>query len=288
MSDGAPTKRRALTAARKEQNRLAQRAFRDSLISIAADQSHDSTVRGFDEPNEVQVPVTQPPESRAVISTKPARYQKKGQLPFPNVYANLLQFVPTTIFSAILHNALSLNFDLQRLADCGPDYMSPFYRPSASLSSDPAELLQLSTTLDASFINGIPIHLRPTPAQILIPHHASLDLIPLPFLRDGAIMLSAAMPQNFNLWELKIDIYERGGLAIWRQGQSARRAEDAYQPWEMKSWEAAPWFLRKWAMVVGGEQGEFHKQSLGWQLIRDVISSHHIQELDLEDIEPIE
>ncbi|KAM6476782.1 hypothetical protein HDV62DRAFT_374511 [Trichoderma sp. SZMC 28011] len=42
--------------------------------------------------------------------------------------------------------------------------------------------------------SAMPANLRPTLSQLLIPHHASLDLIPLPLLRERAIMLSAAMP----------------------------------------------------------------------------------------------
>ncbi|KAF5009939.1 hypothetical protein FDECE_3881 [Fusarium decemcellulare] len=192
-----------------------------------------------------------------------------------DIYVNLFQLSPTTLCSALVENALSLGFDLSMFGNCGPEFVSPFYEPNISSALDPKTLLQSSTTSIAAFSDSsIPIHLRPTLAQILIPHHISLDLIPLPFLRERAIMLSAAMPHIFNTWELKLDIYVHGGLTIWREGQSkARRDSTSYQPWDMKSWEASPWFLKKWAMVIGGEDSEFHKQSIGWQVVRDVISS---------------
>lgn len=194
----------------------------------------------------------------------------------PDVYLNMLQFEPVAILNAAFQNALSMGFDLPFVANCGGHCISPFYQPSLASTTDPTALLQQGAASTASFKNtSIPIHLRPTLAQVLIPHHASLDLIPLPFLRERAILLSAAMPDSFNSWELKFDIYGRGGLTIWRRSQSGtdKRSNTTYQPWDMKSWEAAPWFLKKWTMIIGDEESEFYKQSIGWQLIRDLILS---------------
>ena len=122
--------------------------------------------------------------------------------------------------------------------------MSPFFR-HVTAQDNPKVVLRAAADM------SIPIHLRPTMAQILIPHHASLDLIPLPRLRERAIMMSAAMPHIFNLWELKLDIYVRGALTCWRYHRGG-----ICQPWDMKSWEAAPWFLRKWNMLIDREEGE--------------------------------
>ena len=109
-------------------------------------------------------------------------------------------------------------------------------------------------------------------------------------------MLAAAMPHLFNLYELKLDIYVRGGLMPWRENnhnditspendmfnidpdplyqditfevpqREARR--NICEPWEESSWEAAPWFLQKWSLVVGGEKGDLGKQSEWWRIVR--------------------
>lgn len=93
-------------------------------------------------------------------------------------------------------------------------------------------------------------------------------------------MLSAAMPHVFNNWELKLDIYERGGLTIWRlKHEKGEGVRDTYPPWDMKSWEAAPWFMKKWCMLMGREYDKMHNQSIGWQVVRDMISSRDIQRL---------
>jgi hypothetical protein len=113
--------------------------------------------------------------------------------------------------------------------------MSPFFK---SITSQASPQALVASTFNTSF----PIHLQPTMAQILVPHHASLDLIPLPLFRERAIMMSFAMPDAFDLWDLKLDIYERHALVCRRYS-----AEGTCRPWDQKSWEAMPWFLQKWS-----------------------------------------
>ncbi|EEU37329.1 uncharacterized protein NECHADRAFT_37081 [Fusarium vanettenii 77-13-4] len=296
-----PSKRRVLTEARREQNRLAQRAYRQrqkehrkqlkeaesrryqarrprpllkrsDITSKPTKCSHDAP-SSVEEPLKAEISLMQgTPHSDISTSTN----TQEDELVLPDMYLNMLRFEQVTISHAVFQNALSMGLDLQFIANCGAYCISPFYQPSLASTTDPTALLQQGAASTASFKNtSIPIHLRPTLAQVLIPHHASLDLIPIPFLRERAIMLSAAMPNTFNSWELKFDIYGRGGLTIWRRNQSGteRRSNTTYQPWDMKSWEAAPWFLKKWTMIIGDEESEFYKQSIGWQLIRDLILS---------------
>jgi hypothetical protein len=151
---------------------------------------------------------------------------------------NAIQTSQNIIWMALLNNAICLGFDLDQLADCSKPYMSPFFRSIAAQDS-PQDLVA------STFNTSIPIHLQPTMAQILVPHHASLDLIPLPLLRERAIMMAFAKPNAFNLWDLKLDIYTRHALVC-----RTRRAGGTYQPWDQKSWEAMPWFLRKWCMAI--------------------------------------
>lgn len=149
---------------------------------------------------------------------------------------NCMQTAQDTIRMAVLNNALCLGFDIEQLTTCGASYMSPFFR-SIMAQDSPRDLV--ASTLNSS----TPIHLQPTMAQIIVPHHASLDLIPLPLLRERAIMFSFAEPHKFDLWDLKLDIYTRDGLVCRRGG-----AKGTCQPWDQRSWEAAPWFLKKWSM----------------------------------------
>lgn len=157
--------------------------------------------------------------------------------------------VHTTLFSAMLHNALALGFDLLELSTCATTYMSPFYRADATPQDNPSQLTSQALLKTSRDVDTVPFSLRPTLAQVLIPHHASLDLIPFPHFRDRIIMLSAGLPHLFNLWELKMDIYVHGALVI----SNSSLQSGSCQPWNWKSWEAAPWFLRKWSMAINSE-----------------------------------
>ncbi|KAJ5630843.1 uncharacterized protein N7484_010943 [Penicillium longicatenatum] len=136
---------------------------------------------------------------------------------------------------AFLHNATCLGFDISDLMTCDRRSMSPFFS-SIAPTDNPQALI-------ANKINpSIPIYLQPTMAQILVPHHAALDLIPLPILRDRAIMLSFAMPEVFDLWDLKLDIYARHGIVL--------KADSEFLPWDPKNWDMKPWFGTKWGIPV--------------------------------------
>ena len=149
---------------------------------------------------------------------------------------NTLQTTQTQTLLAVLNNAICLGFDISGLMNCHQKQTSPFFRPIAP-TDNPHDLA--ATILSPS----TPIHLQPTMAQMLVPHHASLDLIPLPLLRDRVIMFAFAMPEVYNLWDLKLDIYVRHGL-----GLKADRKD--YQTWDRRAWEMKPWFGEKWGITV--------------------------------------
>lgn len=115
----------------------------------------------------------------------------------------------------------------------------------AQMNDNPAALIAVPSH------ESLPASLKPTPAQILIPHHASLDLVPLPRLRERAILTCAALPHVFSLWEMKLDIYTRNALECHSRDTSSGVT---LQPWDRRSWQAAPWFLSKWEMVVDTDE----------------------------------
>ncbi|RBR20859.1 hypothetical protein FVER53590_29253 [Fusarium verticillioides] len=295
--DAPPAKRRILTTARREQNRQAQKAYRErqkqERIRLKQEKAEAQATYGQrlrpllkrEDPSPIDS--SQPQNSVDKMSTCDEDVTetvdtsvKMLEPKFPDLYMNMLQFSPAAIFTSCLTNALSLGLDPSAIANCSVEHISPFYQPNLSSTLDHAALVQAGSSILSTFNNtSIPIHLRPTMAQILIPHHTSLDLIPIPFLRERAIMLSAAMPHAFNNWELKLDIYERGGLTIWRLKGERDSGRNTYPPWDMKSWEAAPWFLKKWCVLMGREYDKMNEQSIGWQVVRDMISSRDVQPL---------
>lgn len=182
-----------------------------------------------------------------------ARAEVQGQSkPLADPIINALQFTPATAFKAALENALILHVDLATIRT--PACSSPFYRPVAP-QDDPQSLLASVSHPE------IPAHLQPTLAQVLYPHHPFLDLLPFPLLRANAITMWTLMPHVFDLADFKNDIIFNGALVCWTSNSS-------FHPWDMRSWEAAPWFLEKWRMLLDGECGEIWQQSSWWWNMR--------------------
>ena len=131
--------------------------------------------------------------------------------------------------------------------------LSPFYWPESTGKEDLSPLL-------ASYPSFLP-HLRPTPGQIWHPHHPWVDLIPFPALRDRVLTLSSMKPPVVDLTEFKNDIFLNDGLFNWRPAGKGSSG----QPWDMRSWEAEPWFLRKWWILIGGQKAEVWDQTNWWR-----------------------
>lgn len=175
-------------------------------------------------------------------------------------YQNAISFSQVTILNICALNAKCLGMAPEDfISDNCLSLCSPFYRP-ATASDDPTALL---ATVSKPYI---PKFLQPTLSQILFPHHPIFDLIPIPAFRERAIMLATTSPALLNSLELKRDIM-CGGLVCWGTRYGSSHGGNG-QPWDVRSWEAAPWFLEKWRLLVGGKDGDLWKQSVWWRNLR--------------------
>ncbi|KAI0505463.1 hypothetical protein F5B22DRAFT_525102 [Xylaria bambusicola] len=286
------TKKRVVTPARKEQNRLAQRAYRrrqkeqrrtvqeqpgtassrplaprqdnvgtpdisDSLpirvVSQVTSRSDggDRSVTGPRQPVLNPSPPSSISQNEAsavslapIAAAPPLEVQTTSSLNMPSGLRGGLEDNFTAVFRACLSNAACIGINIPELIGCENPCMSPFYRASVHMNEDPAALIA------ASSHGSLPDSLKPTLAQILVPHHASLDLIPIPRLRERAILMCAALPHIFSLWDMKLDIYTRNALTC--RGRDTSRGTESH-PWDMRSWQAAPWFLSKWKMIIDSD-----------------------------------
>lgn len=173
----------------------------------------------------------------------------------PDPFMNYLQLSKVSPFTAYSQIAICLGITLQDLTSA--KYSSPFYRATTA-ADDPKALLAKAA------IPSLPAHLQPTLPQILFPHNAYIDLLPFPILRARAISLAMTTPPLINSRELKMDIL-RDGLICWDTGNGNRYGESC----DISSWEASPWFLKKWRMLLDGEDGEIWNQSVWWQRLRN-------------------
>ncbi|KIW16727.1 hypothetical protein PV08_03916 [Exophiala spinifera] len=120
--------------------------------------------------------------------------------------------------------------------------------------------------------------LRPTPAQLLLPHPSYLDCIVFPFVREAAILASAK--GQLDHVGLFMDLMN-GGMVCWGGGSgastraarrdmgdgsstrcSSRGGMRRDVAWDTRSWEAKKWFLKKWEWLVGSEEEEERRGDL--------------------------
>jgi hypothetical protein len=173
----------------------------------------------------------------------------------------------TATLAACLFNARALGIDIGRVLD--PYYVSPFYRPSNSLVLPPGSGEFQPTNLDVTSDPQLAMlgPLRPCFAQVIFPHQACIDLLPLPRLRETAVMLhvraqrerGGVMSLGFDgVQELKKDVYVRQGVRF--RGTGELRGDEYIMhddsgrhcghPWERGSWAIAPWFVTKWKYLA--------------------------------------
>ena len=191
----------------------------------------------LDDPGNLQntsmdTPSTQTRAVQGIISTisrflygypVPTSSSSSSTPSLPDPHINSLQCCQTATVLAYFRTARCLGLEIENLFCC----RSPFYHPDVTMADDPQALLA------AARRPWTPANLQPTLPPILIPHYQYLDLIPFPEFRARAIMFSARSPQLFNAMELKKDVLRDG---IY---------------WDIRKWVAAPWFLRKWRLLMG-------------------------------------
>jgi Domain of unknown function (DUF3425) len=153
----------------------------------------------------------------------------------PDPYINYLQLAGEACFNATFAIAASLGISRSAYMN---DHPSLFFHSTS-----------------ANFYH-LPRSLRPTPAQLTLPHPVYLDCIIFPAFRSRAIILSARGELDHP--SLFVDLMH-GGLVCWGNAnatsQNGRGMRDGVA-WSKRSWEAKCWFLKRWPVLVGTEDDD--------------------------------
>ncbi|KAI9652645.1 MAG: hypothetical protein M1831_006631 [Alyxoria varia] len=201
-------------------------------------------------------------DGQSVVRSAPG-----GNLPDAN--RNTLQLVKISSTRAMLANANALEYDFGKLYQ--DNAKSKFHHmeesEGAEVRTDPSNRWQR--------VQQYPQDLIPVMQQFDSAHPPWLDLIPFPTFRARAISAILATPPLIDHKELKTDVVINEGLRCWHGGEveDARNSANAItagigQPWDRRSWDAAPWFLRKYWMLLGGEESELWENTSWWRGFR--------------------
>ncbi|PYH91007.1 hypothetical protein BO71DRAFT_452410 [Aspergillus ellipticus CBS 707.79] len=183
----------------------------------------------------------------------------------PDPYANNLRIDTVCTITAMLNLAMHIGITEEML--CADESLSPFFRPSAESTGDLAKANIISAV--QRIFKTLKPDLRPSSEQITVQHHPYIDILPFPTLRKNLI----THPEDFDEDEFSHDIVT--GLVCWGGagiGRRDRQESTGYTstgtPWDVRSWEARVWFLKKYWSMLGGEDGELVRQSEWWRSIR--------------------
>jgi hypothetical protein len=92
------------------------------------------------------------------------------------------------------------------------------------------------------------------------------DVLPWASFRQKALEAIRQEPPLLDEDELCRDICT-GGLICWGAQQNSMGME-AGVPWDMRSWEAAVWFMNKYSFLVGDWNGEMWRGVRWWHNVR--------------------
>ncbi|KAL2828608.1 hypothetical protein BJY01DRAFT_240860 [Aspergillus pseudoustus] len=240
---------------RRQQNRINQRTYRErkrlqAQLATNGDDanSKNPAVEDSDDPLEAVPPevlqvivevLSQRSKAKARMFTRFSRAAYRSYVNGDPATDHMLTLAKVNVFRAFMHNLTSLGWNSRHMKRSG---LSPF----ASLSSPPpSPAPNPVASQDTQDYSSIPSSLRPTKAQLEIPHHPWLDLFPLARMRDNLIQ---AARDTWEPHQLCADImgfwgesdFVGIGLLVWGD------------PWDVGSWEITEEFLKKWPWVVRG------------------------------------
>ncbi|KAL4768751.1 hypothetical protein BDW60DRAFT_114374 [Aspergillus nidulans var. acristatus] len=205
-------------------------------------------------------------QSGGPYSANPRQVKVLATMPVADPYANNLRVdqhcTLTAFFLVVEHVGLTM------AEICADESPSPFFRVDSS-SADPLTRANVVAAVQKAFKTKLKHDLRPTEEQITISHHPMIDIYPFPTLRNNLVTRQGEYDED----EFFHD--SLAGLICWGSAGIGQRDRDASagkastgSPWDLRSWEAQEWFLKKYWSLMGGEDGELVRQTEWWRSIR--------------------
>lgn len=184
-------------------------------------------------------------------------------VPVANPYANHLRI--DTICTLTAFCTLAMHLDISVDVLCADDSFSPFFRPSAELPDDTVRS-KMICAVQRSYRSLKP-DLRPTAEQIVFHHPSYLDILPFPTLRKNLIIHQKQVDEDSFCNDVLTGLVCWGSTGIGRRDRQSGLGSTG-TPWDVRSWEARAWFLKKYWNLLGGEEGELVRQSEWWRSMR--------------------
>lgn len=176
----------------------------------------------------------------------------------PDIYRNTLQIHQYCVSDALRRNLAACGIPDRDF--CADEAESPFYD---STVEDSSHTDMVVASVQTKF-KTLKRDLRPSRTQIMRRHHPYVDVFPMPSVRKRLIELQYEIDED--------EFFEDAirGFRCWgsRRESQKDQGHGTGTAWDMRSWEATPEFLEKWACILGDEDGEVARQSRWWRVMR--------------------
>lgn len=151
----------------------------------------------------------------------------------PSPYLNHLRLLGESAFAATI--AIAATLGITR---------------SAYLNDHPSPLGPYKDRVPSYNYKAIPKDLRPTREQVTLCHPSYLDCVVFPKFRSNAIVLSSR--GELDHCALFLDLMHDGLVCWGNQNACHSTGRDMRDgvAWSKRSWEARPWFLRRWGWLL--------------------------------------
>jgi hypothetical protein len=220
-----------------------------------ASEMHSHSLASFSMPSNSHLSAMSMPSNQTRVSESHGAKERHAILPqTPFLLMNHIRLRDMTFLAATLAIAASIGVTSE---DYLNDRPSPFYLFANATSTQNAAHY---------FEQTVKPHLRPSLAQLSQPHASYLDLIIFPQFRERAVTFATNNPSMLDQQELFNDMLS-GGLTCWGNADSGIGARGSGVPWDMRSWEAKPWFIRKWWFLLNKDD-EVKDTSSWWRQMR--------------------
>ncbi|WKT54455.1 hypothetical protein QSH57_005039 [Fusarium oxysporum f. sp. vasinfectum] len=183
--------------------------------------------------------------------------------PCTRLCTNTITLSAMSFVSALHANAAQVKLAFEDLMN--DEAQSRFYHTADARNSG----LEGCSSDRSRHIENTPLDLLPTSIQRSLPHHPCHDLIPWPSFRSNVIRLSSINPPLIDEDDLCLDMLS-GGLRCWGSRMGSMHGRGHGAPWDSRSWEAMPWFLKKWKILISGEDDYISRTSAWWRCLQGI------------------
>ncbi|CBF86208.1 hypothetical protein AN2115.2 [Aspergillus nidulans FGSC A4] len=205
-------------------------------------------------------------QSGGPYSANPRQVKVLATMPVADPYANNLRVdqhcTLTALFLVVEHVGLTM------AEICADESPSPFFRIDSS-SADPLTRANVVAAVQKAFKTKLKHDLRPSEEQITISHHPMIDIYPFPTLRNNLVTRQGEYDEDEFFHDTLAGLICWGSAGVGQRDRNASAGKASTgAPWDLRSWEAQEWFVRKYWGLMGGEDGDLVRQTEWWRSIR--------------------